>query len=149
MILPRNYTDYYPPTEVIELFPLVARTAVVGAVSASYVNPGRVAFMWLLELTAAADDVDDTLDVYIDTLVGTTWINIAHFTQILGNGADAIVRFVIIVPGNMLTTDVATADCAAGVARPAIGSQYRGRYTIVDGGGADATFTFSLMGLAM
>ena len=43
---------------------------------------------FVLNVTAAATEVDDTLDVYIDTSYdgGTTWVNVGHFTQVLGNG---------------------------------------------------------------
>lgn len=42
----------------------------------------------VLDVTAAATAAGDTLDVYIDTSFdgGTTWVNIGHFTQVLGNG---------------------------------------------------------------
>ena len=42
----------------------------------------------VLNVTAAASEVDDTLDVYVDTSYdgGTTWVNIGHYTQVLGNG---------------------------------------------------------------
>ncbi len=42
----------------------------------------------ILNVTVAATDATDTLDVYVDTSFdgGTTWINIGRFTQVLGNG---------------------------------------------------------------
>src|SRR5512139_589861 len=47
--------------------------------------------MIVFKQTAAATEVDDTCDVYIDLSPdgGTTWINAVHFTQRLGNGTDA------------------------------------------------------------
>ena len=46
-------------------------------------------YTFLLDVTALATDVDDTLDVYIDTSYdgGTSWVNIVHFTQVLGNAS--------------------------------------------------------------
>jgi hypothetical protein len=137
--------------EVVTLFTSAARGAAPAGVTgdAVQINGERLVYTWILDITNAATDGTDTLDVYIDTLFGTaTWINIVHFTQILGNGADAITRFVTTVPANMLTTDDATAACAVGVARGVVGSQFRGRYVEVDGGGAASTFTFSLTGYA-
>ncbi len=138
--------------EDITLFASAARGVTAGTNGDTVTIKGeRLVYTWILTLTNAETDADDTLDVYIDTLFGTaTWINIAHFTQILGNGADAITRFVVTVPANMLTTDVATTDCAVGVARGVVGSAFRGRCVIVDGAGADnTTFTFSLVGYAL
>jgi hypothetical protein len=137
--------------ENIVLFASAARGAAPGGVTgvAVQILGERLVYTWLLDITDAQSDGTDTLDVYIDTLFGATWINIVHFTQILGNGADAITRFVVTVPANMLTTDDATAACAVGVARGVVGSQFRGRYVEVDGGGAASTFTFSLVGYAL
>jgi hypothetical protein len=136
--------------EAITLFASAARTVTAGVNGDTVTVQGeRLVYTWILTLTNAATDNVDTLDVYIDTLFGTaTWINIAHFTQILGDGADAITRYCVTVPANMLTTDLATTDCAVGVARGVVGSAFRGRYVIVDID-ADATFTFSLVGYSL
>jgi hypothetical protein len=136
--------------EDITLFASGARGATAGTNgTAQQVLGERMVYTWVLNVTAAATEVTDTLDVYIDTLFGTaTWINIAHFTQILGNGG-AKARFVVTVPANMLTTDDVSTDCAVGVSRGVVGSQFRGRYIEVDGGGAASSFTFSLVGYAI
>lgn len=136
--------------ETITLFASAARGVTVGTNgTAVQVLGERLVYTWILDVTAAATDVDDTLDVYIDMLFGTaTWINCAHFTQVLGNGG-ATARYCVTVPANMLTTDLVATDCAVGVARGVVGSQVRGRCVIVDGAGADNTsFTFSLVGYA-
>jgi hypothetical protein len=110
----------------------------------------RVAYVWILNITDADSAAGDTLDVYVDTLFGTaTWINVAHFTQVLGNGADTLSYYTITVPTNMTTTDDTTSDCAAGVARGVVGSQFRGRYVIVDGGAHGENFSFTLTGYAI
>lgn len=136
--------------EAIELFASGVRTASAGTNgTAVAINGERLVYIWILNVTAAATEVTDTLDVYIDTLFGaSTWINIAHFTQVLGNGG-AKSFFTVTVPANMLTTDAVTTDCAVGVARGVVGSQFRGRYVEVDGGGAASSFTFSLTGYAL
>lgn len=133
--------------QTFTLFASAARGAGAAVLGTAVDNPGRVAIAWLLDVTAAATEASDTLDCYIDALVGATWINIAHFTQVLGNGG-ALARFCVNLPTNMTTTDL-VADCAAGVCRGLVGSQFRGRYTLVDGGGSAASFTFSLKGYAI
>ena len=152
MVLPAVYSDFYKPTEALVLFPSAARGGGAAVLGTVVPNPGRLVYTWVLTLTNAATDATDTCDVYIDTLIGPLtgqWVNIVHFTQILGNGADAIVRYCVTVPANMLTTDLATGDRAAGVSIGVVGSQFRGRYTIVDdAGGGACTFTFSLNGYA-
>jgi hypothetical protein len=136
--------------EAITLFASAARGASAGTNGTAVEVLGeRLVYTWILSVTAAATEITDTLDVYIDTLFGTaTWINVAHFTQCLGNGG-AKSYFTVTVPTNMTTTDAVTTDCAAGVARGVVGSQFRGRYVEVDGGGVASSFTFSLVGYAL
>ena len=136
--------------EAITLFASGVRTATAGTNGTAVAILGeRLSYTFILDVTAAATEITDTLDVYIDTLFGTaTWINCAHFTQVLGNGGVKSF-FTVIVPTSMTTTDAVTTDCAAGVARGVVGSQFRGRYVEVDGGGAASSFTFSLTGYAL
>ena len=48
---------------------------------------GYEAIVFQCELTAAATDAGDTLDVFVQTTIdGTTWLDAVHFTQMLGNG---------------------------------------------------------------
>jgi hypothetical protein len=102
----------------------------------------------LLNVTAAATLVGDTLDVYIDTSCdgGTTWHNIGHFTQVLGNGGTK--KFVMALrsdnPGASAVTDV-TSDAAAGVTRQyGINDRLRAR-AITAGTGS---FTYTVTALA-
>jgi hypothetical protein len=136
--------------EVITLFAsgAVAATAGTNGTAVS-IRGERLAYTWILDVTACHDAAGDTLDVYIDTLFGTaTWINVAHFTSVLGNTAGGTTaRFVVTVPANMLTTDLVATDCASGVARGVVGSAFRGRYICVET--TDAHFTFSLTGYAL
>jgi len=136
--------------ETITLRASAVTAAVVGALGTAVQILGeRLVYTWILACTDVKTDAGDTLDVYIDTLFGTaTWINIAHFTQIIGTDADTTSRFCVTVPANMLTTDLVTTDCAAGVARGVVGSQFRARWTMVDADG-DGNFTWSLTGYAL
>jgi len=98
--------------------------------------------------TAAATEVDDTCDVYVDLSPdsGTTWVNAVHFTQRLGNGTDAQTDVAVLFANTPGTSVIAvTADAAAAAVRPALrGNAIRARWTIVDAGGTAASFTFSV-----
>jgi hypothetical protein len=134
--------------ETLVLFASAARGAGVAQTgTAAEVYGERSRFVALLDVTAAATEVTDTLDVYVDVLApdAATWLNAIHFTQVLGNGG-AKKFFAVLDPSNPGTAVIdVTSDAAAAAVRPALfGPQYRGRYTIVDAGGAAAGFTFSL-----
>jgi hypothetical protein len=105
----------------------------------------------LLDVTAAAAENTDTLDVYIDVLGpdAATYLNAIHFTQMLGNGG-AKKFFAVLDPSAPGALDIdVTADAAAGAVRPALfGSAVRVRYVIADAGGAAASFTFSVTAFA-
>ena len=40
---------------------------------------------FLLDVTAQATEVDDTLDVQVQTSLGGTWVDVVAFTQVLGH----------------------------------------------------------------
>jgi hypothetical protein len=139
--------------ELITLFAAAARaTAAANAVgTAVYLGGERRRFIFILNVTAAATDAADTLDVYVDwSLDGTTYFNGAHFTQVVGNGG-AVAYYTVFDATTGLAADVAiTADQAANTTSPALFGPYvRGRYTLVDSGDADQSFTFSLLGYAL
>ena len=99
----------------------------------------------LLNVTAAATLITDTLDVYIDTSPdgGSTWYNVGHFTQVLGNGGAK--KYVMVLnssnAGTSAVLDV-TSDAGAGVTRQyGIADRLRSR-SVVSGTG---TFTYSVV----
>jgi len=100
-----------------------------------------------LDVTAAATDSADTLDVYLDTSFdgGVTFVNIGHFTQVLGNGGAK--RYIMSFKSNPITSSnsvSATADQAASAAlQIGFGSRFRYRAVMVDAN-ANGSFTFSL-----
>jgi hypothetical protein len=131
--------------ESFVLLPSAARGATAGTNGTPVDVPTRMAFAILLEFTAKADDVDDTCNVYIDMLIGATWINAVHFTQVLGNAADASKEYAMLMPSASTVTINTTSNAGSGVIRPeVIGSQMRARWIIIDPTGADASFTFSV-----
>lgn len=130
----------------VELLPSAARGAGSGngVTVAGLQGFGQAEF--LLELTAAATEVDDTLDVFVDCFIDGTAVNIVHFTQVLGNGADAL-KFIALCPRQGASDEfAATADVAAGgTPRPFIGDAVRVRWAVVDPTGANASFTFRVV----
>jgi hypothetical protein len=132
-----------PAPHQATLFSLAQRTATSG-------NSSPFSAIWkkavfLLNVTAAAGDPTDYLDVYIDVLApdGATWINAAHFTQVAGNSA-AIKHYAILDSTAVAaTTFNVTSDCASGVTKPYIwGPTVRARYALV----ATGDVTFSVTG---
>jgi len=135
-----------------EVLTLHASAALTGAVAnatdtAVPIYGERLVYLFLLDVTAAAQDAGDTLDVYVDTLIGATWINVVHFTQVLGNGG-ALKYFANILPENIGTTPLVSTDLAVNTSRGVVGSEFRCRYTLVDAD-ADASITWSLTGYAL
>lgn len=105
--------------------------------------------IFVLDVSAAATDVGDTLDVMIDTSFdgGLTFVNIGHFTQVLGNGGakNFVMAFRPDDPGAAAVYTTGT-DATAGVTRPlGLGDRFRHRATLVDAN-ANASFTYSLKG---
>lgn len=137
--------------ETVTLAASAARTATAGTGATAVKMPlGAAAYGFVLDLTNAATDANDTLDVYIQTkLDGTNWVDVIHFTQILGNGADAL-RYVSKVTPAVATAEFnnATALGAAAV-RNLAGDEWRAYWVIVDPTGSNATFTFSVVGIPM
>lgn len=138
--------------EVLTLFASAARGVGVNQAGiAAIVQGERSRFLVLLDVTAAATDANDTLDVFVDVLApdGLTWLNAIHFTQCVGSGG-AKKYFAVLDPSAPGTSVIdATADAAAAAVRPALfGPQLRGRYTVVDPGAGVASFTFSLRAYA-
>lgn len=100
----------------------------------------------VLDVTAAATAVGDTLDVFVDTSHdgGTTWINIAHFTQVLGNGGAK--RFACALGPNYSGTEavvnVASDQSAGNAIGIGISDRLRTRSTIVNS--SAPSFTYSV-----
>lgn len=102
----------------------------------------------LLDVTAAATEVSDTLDVYVQQSPdeGTSWDDFVHFTQVLGNGgAKKIVGewSGFIAPESEMHA-LADATIAVGVLQGPKAAKWRVKWVIVDAGGGVASFTFSV-----
>lgn len=127
-----------------------AETATAGDQSAAVNLPAYVnGLVFVVDLTVTEDDVDDTLNLFIQTKIdGTNWVDVVHFTEMLGNGNAK--RFVA-----KIAVDTAQAEFEAGAAlgaaavRHLFGDAWRARWVIVDPTGSDASFTFSITAMPM
>jgi hypothetical protein len=106
------------------------------------------AIVFTLDVTAAATDAGDTLDIKVQTkLDGTNWVDVCSFTQVLGNGG--VKRHIAKILANTAESMFSNADLAAGSVRHLMGDEYRVAYVQVDGGGQNATLTFSVSACPM
>jgi hypothetical protein len=139
--------ESYPGRPIVAnqiLLPSAART-VTGTGEAVLTMEGFSSLTFQLDLTSAATESGDTLDVFVQTPAdGTNWIDIVHFTQALGNGGAK--RFIAkIVADAALTEFEAGTALGAAASRAIFGDQYRVRWAITDSGTANASFTFSVV----
>ena len=101
--------------------------------------------VWELDITSAATEADDTFDLFVQTKIGDDWLDVVHFTQVLGNGGAKTYY----EKQNKQLTEAgfeSGATLAAGAVRNLVGSDWRVRWAIVDPTGANASFTFSVKG---
>lgn len=102
----------------------------------------------VLDVTAAATDAGDTLDVYVDTSYdnGATFVNMGHFTQVLGNGGAK--KYLMSFKANPITSSNSidfTANQSAGAAvQIPIGDRISFRAVSVDASTQNVSFTYSL-----
>lgn len=123
--------------------------ATAGTVTGDAVALGRAyrELIVQLDVSAAATDATDTLDVYVDTSFdgGTSWVNIGHFAQVLGNGGakTLLMSFCNQNPGASAVTD-ASSDTAAGATRQiGFSDKLRYRGVMVDAD-ANGSFTYGV-----
>lgn len=100
-----------------------------------------------LDVTAAATDAGDTLDVYIDTSFdgGVSFVNIGHYTQVVGNGgAKKFIMSFKAAPVAAANSAPFTSNQAASAAlQIGFGDRIRFRTIMVDAD-ANGSFTYSL-----
>jgi hypothetical protein len=130
---------------------LASVTTVAGALNAntdSVTLPSSMqAVSLVLDVSAAATDAGDLLDVKVQTMLdGTNWVDVAYFTQVLGNGGAK--RFVAKLVAGVAEAYFADAVLTAGNIRNLLGDEWRINYIQVDGD-SDATFTFTVKACPM
>lgn len=132
-----------PNLQGVVLQPSAAKTATGTGTAVTGLGEWQVLILQL-DVTAAATDVGDTLDAFLQTTIdGTNWIDIYHFTQVLGNGS-AKRYFGKIVRDVALTEFENATALGAAAGRAIVGDQYRVRWAITDASTANASFTFSV-----
>lgn len=136
-----NYSGN-PNLQNIVLQASAAKTATGTGTAVTGLGEWRVLILQL-DVTAAATDAGDTLDVYVQTTIdGTNWVDVYHFTQVLGNGGAKRYYGKLIWDAALTEFENAAALAAAG-GRAIVGDQYRVRWAITDAD-ADCSFTFSV-----
>jgi hypothetical protein len=138
---PENFNGR-PIVSNLVLLPSAARTT-TGTGDAIQLD-GFEVLCFQLEVTAAATDAGDTLDVYVQTTVdGTTWLDAVHFTQVIGTGGAK--RYVSKISASLAQAEYETGTAlGAAAVRHLMGDQYRVRWAITDASTVNASFTFSV-----
>ncbi len=114
------------------------------------VLPGGVNGVILtLDVTVAATAVGDTLNVFVQTKTdGTNWVDVCHFTEVVGDGGAK--QYVDKIHAHGAVTMFETgAALSASAQRDLIGSAWRCRWVVVDADTDDASFTFSVVAVPM
>ena len=111
--------------------------------------PLATALQFVFDVSAAATAGTDTLDVKVQMMLdGTNPVDVVHFTQAVGNGGTKR-YFEKVLAGGAEAGFENAAALTAGNTRNLIGKQMRAVAAIVDGGGADQSFTFSVVAVAV
>lgn len=92
------------------------------------------------DLTAAATDAGDTLDVKVQTYIAGLWVDVAYFAQMLGNGGTKRFAAKLMHQTAFSIGDIASA-LTAGNIRHLIGDSWRVNYVTVDAN-ANGGFSF-------
>lgn len=137
--------------KVHDVVTILAATTTAGAVASTNTAavrlPGMVnALALVLDVTAAATAAADTLDVKVQAKIdGTNWIDVAFFTQVLGNGGT--LQHVAKITAGVAQAMFADTALTAGNARNLLGDEWRVNYVQVDD--TDAAFTFRVTACPM
>jgi len=100
---------------------------------------------FVLDVTAGGTDANDTLDVSVQAFVGGQWVDVVHFTQVLGTVP--VKRFFAKISAEVAEAMFENGTAlAAGSVRNLLSGRYRGKAVTVDPTGNNLTFTFSLTG---
>jgi len=135
--------------DVVTLASVTTAAGAVNANSDAVTLPASMrAVSFVLDVSAAATDVGDTLDVKVQTKIdGTNWVDVIHFTQVLGNGGTK--RFIAKLCASTAETLFSDATLAAGTTvRHLLGDEWRVNHVQVDGD-SDASFTFTVKACPM
>jgi hypothetical protein len=128
---------------------LASEARITSGVGASASAKGAKALIFLLDVTVAAKDVGDLLDVYVqDSIDGVIFTDLVRFTQVLGNAGAKKYYAVVNLQANPTTGMGPVQDCtmSAGARQGPCGSTIRPKFVITPDGDSteDQSFTFEL-----
>ena len=139
------------PNKTHNVRTLLASVTATGAATVAVASvrlPSMVnAVAFTCDVTAAAADGSDTLDVKVQVMLdGSKWTDIVHFPQHAGDGGTA--RYIEKVAASPVFAgfEVGTA-LTAGNTRDLLGDEYRISYTTTSG--SSASFSFSVTAIPM
>lgn len=144
----------YSPFEIVRLLASGARTT-ASTVTGDAVNllegfETANGAVFVLDLTDAKAAVGDKLDAYIQAkLDDDNWVDIVHFTQVLGNGSDDLTYVAKIGAGLAETQFEVGTALTSGSVRNLLASGIRYKYVITDGGAHGQSFTFSISAIVL
>lgn len=135
-------------TDHVILLPSTSVSGAATVTGSAYSVPGcRTAVAFSLDVTSAAAGGTDTLDVTVQGLVSGTWIDVCHFTQVLGSDSVPETITAKIVGGVAEAMYKSSTSLTAGNIKNILCDQYRAKYVVVSG--SAAAFTFSVTAQAM
>ena len=103
-------------------------------------------FTFVLDVTAAATTGSDGLSMYVQTLIGTTWIDVVRFSTIIGDeGAKQYVERVLSSGAEAGFSQAG--GLIAGTARNLVGDQWRARWLVQED--TNAVFTCGITACPM
>ena len=95
-----------------------------------------------VDVTVDETAANDTLDLFIQTQIGSRWIDIVRFELILGNAGAQLYVSDAQVRAAISQTEFHSGDAlAAASVRALYGTNIRARWVIVSGTGASFTFS--------
>ncbi len=126
-----------------------AQTTTNAGASAVRIPDAANGVAFVLDVTAAATDAGDTLDVFVQTMIdGTNWVDVVAFTQVVGNGGTK--RHIAKVSADAAQAMFENGSAlSAGSVRNLVGDEWRVRFAIADVSADDASFTFSVTATPM
>lgn len=139
------------PFEIVRMLTSATRTTVGTAYGSEFqMSEGfqsASGAVFTLDVTDADTNVGDKLDVYIQAkLDDNNWVDIVHFTTVLGNGLDDLTHVAKVGSGLAETTFEVGTALASGSVRNLLASTLRVKYVITDDGSHGQSFTFAVFG---
>lgn len=111
------------------------------------------AVAFILNVTVAEKEAGDKLDVYVQMSLdgGATYVDVQHFTQILGNITEPVIYYAKINQATALTEFETATALGAAALRNLIGTLMRAKYVTTNDADdpVDTSFTFSLHAVLM